>query len=185
MVLYSLDRERTRENPNADFHSNGEPAAVFYKDYRKRLLEVEKRLKIGEEIPLQIVSELKIRYWLVGNNNLKPDSLQLKPLDCMPLGVVIHPGKSVHINFVSECEVTTEKICLAMLNRPKERQDRLWEADPEILERKGFVGYWAPTHSAPLHVRLVWVNHIDNPSNAIENGHLRDLQRSFRQICRK
>lgn len=159
---------------------------MYFWEYREKVSRIEEELKIGDMITPELASALDIKVWLMGNNRLKEKDLKLRENDFYELGVLKYPGKSVHASFYPGGDVLDfNRVVKAMMDRPRRREDRLWEADVETLNRRHFLTFWAPTRSCPLHLRLVHRRHLDNPdAGQLDERDLRPFVRCFTQIAR-
>ena len=115
---------------------------------------------------------------LVSNSRLSWNSFDLRGVDRNPLGEVVYPGKSAHVDFTqSERGITREElgiVCGAVFGRECRRQDNLYIAQLEALNQLGVVVFYAPLPNHPLHVRLTHYLQIENPS-------LRDISKAQKE----
>lgn len=130
----------------------GEPRALYWENYRKKYLELKDVLKSGEQVP---TSE---SICIIANNCLNPHNFDLRKKDRQPIGEVVKPGISAHINFSDN----PHEVCGAVMDRDLKRQDCIYVASVLDVVDAGWIPILAPTPNQPLHVRLVPIYLVGN-----------------------
>lgn len=132
---------------------DGEARALYWYCYRERFYSLKKELQVGKTI------RTDLDVCLVSNNLLKPQDFDLRKVDRSEIDGFTFPGVSAHIKFTSNLH----EACGAIFDRDAKRQDCMYTARVDRVQETGYQVYYVPLHNQPLHVRLVHLEHIQNP----------------------